>query len=117
MIKRHAISIQNAYKGITYAFKTQANYLTHWFLSIIALLASWILKITHEEFLVICTLIVVGLVLETVNTAIELTADAITKEHSEEIRIVKDVSAGAMLIFSIGAVVIAALIFIPKILH
>ena len=48
--------------------------------------------------------------------AIEEAIDAIHKEHSEEIKVAKDVSAAAMLIFSLGAFLIAVYIFVPKIL-
>jgi diacylglycerol kinase (ATP) len=49
-------------------------------------------------------------------TGLEATTDAITKEWREEIKIAKDVSAAAMLTFAVGAVIIAGMIFIPRIM-
>ncbi len=60
-------------------------------------------------------MISVGLTIETINTAIEQTTDAIDLKWREDIRLAKDLSAAAMLIFAIGALVVAGIIFIPKI--
>lgn len=56
--------------------------------------------------------IVIALVLscEAFNTAIEKLCDKVTDEYSEKIKFVKDVSAGAVLISAIIAVVIAFLL-------
>lgn len=116
MIKKHTISIRHAYEGMVWAFKTQINYRIHFLFSVLALLASWFLHISYFEFLLILSLIVIGIMVEAINTAIELTTDAIDKEWREDIKFAKDVSAAAMLIFSLGALVIAAIIFIPRIL-
>lgn len=115
MIKRHTISIKNALKGLVWALKTQPNYRIHLTLSFLAVIASWWLNISYFEFIVILAFIFMGLIIETVNTAIEATTDAIDQKWREDIKIAKDVSAAAMLIFAIGATVIAAIIFIPKV--
>lgn len=116
MIRKHTISIQNAWHGLTWALGSQPNYRIHFFLSVAALIAGYLLRITNYEFLIIFVLITVGFTVETVNTAIEETTDAVDTHIREDIKRAKDVSAGAMLLFAIGASVIAGFIFIPKIL-
>ena len=116
MIKKQAFSFKNAISGISWTFKTQENIRIHLFLSALAIIGGVLLKISSSEFLVIFILIGVGLAIETLNTAIEEAIDAIHKDWSEEIKIAKDVSAGAMLIFALTALLIAGLIFFPKIL-
>ncbi len=116
MIKKHTISFLHAYEGIIWAIKTQPNYRIHLILSALSLLAGVFLRISGEEFLVIITLITVGLSIETVNTSIEQAADAIDTKWRNDIKIVKDVSAGAMLIFASGAFAVACIIFIPKLM-
>lgn len=113
MIRKHTLSIKYAYEGMVWAFKTQANYRIHFLLSIIAVLASYIFKISYIEFLIIVLIIFIGIMVEAINTAIEQTTDAIDKQWREDIKIAKDVSAAAMLIFSFGALLIAGLIFMP----
>jgi diacylglycerol kinase len=114
-ISRHTISIKHAWNGVIWALNTQPNYQIHLLLSITAILAGLFLEISYEEFLVIIVMIIIGFTIETVNTAIELAADAITLKWREDIKFTKDVAAGAMLIFAIGAVIISGIIFIPKI--
>ncbi len=116
MFKKHTISIKNAYNGLVWSLRTQPNYKIHLSLSLLALGLGFLLKISYFEFLLIIFLITVGLVIETINTAIESATDAIDTRIREDIRITKDVSAAAMLIYAIGASVIALMIFIPKII-
>ncbi len=96
--------------------KTQPNFKVHIFFSTLSILGSWYFKISYIEFLVILSLIVVGLVIEAINTGIEETIDALNKDWSHEVKIAKDVSAASMLIFALGAIIIAGMIFIPRIL-
>ncbi|OGK18037.1 hypothetical protein A3G67_04340 [Candidatus Roizmanbacteria bacterium RIFCSPLOWO2_12_FULL_40_12] len=116
MIKRHSISIKHALEGLHWVIRTQPNYKIHITLSILSLLGAWLFKISYGEFLTIITLITMGFVIETINTGIEATTDAIDKKIREDIKIAKDVSAAAMLIFAIGSFTIASIIFIPRIL-
>ena len=115
-IRRHTISVKNAINGLIWAYKTQPNYRVHIFLSVIAIIGGLFFNISTTEWIIIVFVISVGLVIETINTSIEATTDAITKEWKEEIKIAKDASAAAMLTYAIGALIISAIIFIPKML-
>ena len=115
-IHKHTISIKNALNGVLFCLKTQPNYQFHLFFSIVALGAGFILKISYIEYFMIILLITIGLVIETINTAIEQTTDAIDTKWREDIGHAKDIAAGAMLIFAVGALIISGIIFIPKIL-
>lgn len=112
---RHTISFKHAFAGIIWSLKTQPNYLVHFLLSLIALGASYYYQISYIEFLIILTLIFIGLAIETLNTAIEKVCDAVTMDFNEHIKIAKDVAAGAMLFFAFGAWIIASIIFLPHI--
>lgn len=116
MIKKQVYSFKNALEGIAWIFKTQRNFKIHLFLSFLAVFGGVLFQISKQEFLVVFLLIGIGLAIETLNTAIEETIDAIHKDWTEEIKIAKDVSAAAMLIFSLCALLAAGIIFIPKIL-
>jgi diacylglycerol kinase len=62
--------------------------------------------------------IVIGLVwvTEILNTCIEKAMDVITIEHHPQIKIIKDLAAGAVLIAALVAVIVGSFIFIPKFL-
>lgn len=115
-MKRHALSFKHAFNGLLFAFRTQPNYKIHFLLSFAALIGASFFRISYFEFLIIVLFIFLGLAIEMVNTAVEATCDAIDKNHREDIKIAKDISAAAMLLFSIGAFVVACIIFIPKII-
>jgi diacylglycerol kinase len=116
MIKRHADSIGHATDGLLWAIRTQHNYKVHLFLTLIAILAGVFFHISYNEWLTITVFIITGLIVETINTSIEKMGDAVDKNFNEDIKISKDVSAGAMLLVSIGALIVSSIIFIPKIL-
>lgn len=117
ILRIHTISFKNAFEGLFWALSSQPNYKIHLLSSLIAVVAGWILTISYIEWLILFVLIIMGLVIETINTTIEVTADAIDTNWRQDIKIIKDVAAASMLIFSIGAVFIAGFIFIPKIIN
>lgn len=116
MLRKHTISFQHAFEGLITALATQPNYRIHLFLSLLSVGGGIYFRISYFEFLILGSLITVGLVIETVNTAIEETCDAIDQSIRPDIKIAKDTAAAAMLIFAIGAATIAGCIFMPHII-
>ncbi|OGK29389.1 hypothetical protein A3B02_01780 [Candidatus Roizmanbacteria bacterium RIFCSPLOWO2_01_FULL_42_14] len=114
-LRKHTISFKHAFDGIVWAWKSQPNYRVHTIIAISVVLAGLFFRIELIEWVMLTFVIAVGLVIETINTALEATADAITREWRAEIKIAKDASSAAMLTYAIGASIIAGMIFIPKI--
>lgn len=112
----HSISFHDAWNGLIHAVKTQPNFTIHLLLSIITISAGFWLRISSLEWIIISMTIAIGLVIELVNTAIESTVDLITRRHHRLAKIAKDTAAAAMLVYSIGAVVVAVMIFVPRLL-
>jgi len=112
-LHKHTISFVHAFEGIYWAFTTQPNYRIHITLSIFAIIAGSLLHIKLYEWLVIILLITLGLVIETINSAFEQALDCVSHEVRSDIKIAKDAAAGAMLLFAIGSVVMAVVIFLP----
>jgi diacylglycerol kinase len=54
---------------------------------------------------------------EIVNTAIEKTLDLISQENNHAIQITKDMMAAAVLLTAIGAIVVACIVFIPRLIE
>lgn len=105
-----------AFKGLWYAAKTQLNFRVHLVCTVVALILGYVLQISAAEWLWI--IICIGLVLltELLNTALELLCDVISPEYNEKIGHVKDISAGAVLVTAVTALVIGLVIFLPKLL-
>ena len=115
-LHRHTISVRHALDGVKWVLNTQPNYRIHTLISLLVIAAGIFFRISELEWIIITILISFGLVVETLNTALEATTDAITREWRLEIKVAKDASAAAMLTFAIGATLIALIIFIPKLL-
>lgn len=109
-------TFRHALDGCLYAFRTQKNFKVHLILSFIVLALAFWLKISFEKFLLLIFLIIFGLTAEMANTAFEKTVDLITEEYNPKAKIAKDVSAGMMLVVSVGLTILAILIFAPYIL-
>jgi diacylglycerol kinase len=93
----------------------QPNFQVHGVLSVCAILLTVILGCTAIETTIIVLTIVMGLSAEMINTAIESVTDLVTKEWHTDAKIAKDVAAGMMLLTAMGTVLVACLIFLPKI--
>lgn len=113
---RHTISFKYAFAGIWTALTTQLNLRIHFLVGSAVLLGAVYFRLNLTEILVLILSISLVMVTELVNTAIEFLANGVTLEHQEYIKHAKDVSAGAVLLSSLFAALIGAIIFIPKIL-
>ena len=109
-------SFKHAFRGIWLIFKTQHNMWIH-LLAIVFVIALGIYtNLNLNEWLFITFAIGLVLVAELVNTGIEYLGDAITDEENEKVRNAKDVSAGAVLMAALVALVVAGLVFIPRLI-
>lgn len=103
-----------AFKGVAYAISTQLNFKIHLIATIIAVALGYYLKISIAEWCWIIACIALVLIVELLNTAIELLTDIVSPEFNVKAGHLKDVSAAAVLITAIFALLIGAIIFIPK---
>lgn len=115
MIRRHTISFYHAFSGLFYALASQPNFAIHLLLSAAVIVAGYYYQISSLEWLILAITICFGIVVELINTAIESAVDLITDQYHLNARTAKDVSAAAMLVYAFGAVIVALIIFIPKI--
>ena len=107
----------NAFRGCCFAFLTQRNFLLHSIVSFLVIVLSIWLQISLEKFLFLFFAIILGLGIEMSNTAFEKTVDLVTEEYNPKAKIAKDVSAGMVLIVSIGLAIVGLLILIPPLLQ
>jgi diacylglycerol kinase len=108
-------SFRFAINGIKHFVKTEKNAKIQILLALIALVLGYIFNISNIEWILILVCIGGVISLEIINTSIENMADFINNSIHPQIKIIKDLSAGAVLVFSIIAFLISVIIFIPKI--
>lgn len=102
-----------AIEGIIYAVKTQRHMRYHLFAALAVLVLSLILNISRMEFILLSMAIILVLVTEMLNTAIETTIDMISESYHPLAKIAKDIGSGVVLLASIGALTLAYLILYP----
>ena len=106
-----------ARNGIIFLVKSERNFRVHLAVLILVIALGWYFSITRNEWMVITLTASVVLALEGVNTSIERLSDLYSTDQNEQIRVIKDVAAGAVLIAAIGAVIVGILVFVPYMLN
>ncbi len=106
-------TFRHAADGCRWAFKTQKNFKVHFLLSAASISLGIWLQLSFERILLIILAISWGLTIEMANTVIERIVDWITQDYQPQAKIVKDVSAGMMLLLSVGLAVLGILILLP----
>lgn len=115
MKKRSIISSFNyAVSGIILALKTEKNMRIHYGIAIGVILLSLFFDFSRTEFLLLLFAISLVIVAEMINTALEKVVDLITKDYHPLAGLVKDISAGAVLIAAINSIVVGYLLFFDR---
>lgn len=115
--RKFSSSIKNCLEGINFVITNESNFKKEIVIGIIALLLSYILKISRIEFIIILIMIALVLTSEIINTSIEKVVDLYTKDYNNLAKIAKDVSAGSVLVMSIFSLLVGATVFLPKIIN
>ena len=104
-----------ALQGLKNFFKTQHNAWIHVVATIVVIVAGFLFKVSVKEWSALRFAIALVFISELFNTAIEFLCDKVSPELDPKIKLVKDISAAAVLIAAIVSVVIGALVFVPKV--
>lgn len=115
MNKNYKDSFSNAFWGVKYAFTEHPNFRVHLIISLIILVASWYFQITRIEFAILILTVLIGFIVEFLNTSIESVCDLVTTSWNKDIKIAKDVAAGMMVVTACCSIIIALVIFYPYI--
>jgi probable rRNA maturation factor len=110
-------SFGNAAKGFLAALKSERNLWIHITISVLVILLGIILKLSNVEWSLLILVISIVLMAEFFNTALEYLVNFSSPEKNESARMVKDVSAAAVLVVSISALIIGGIIFLPKLIN
>lgn len=114
--KRLINSFKYAFDGLKYAFLYEQNLTVHILATILVIIMGFLFKISIQEWLVLFLIIGLVIATELINTSIEATIDLITDEINPLAKIAKDTAASAVLVFGLTALIVGALIFLPKII-
>jgi len=108
-------SVRYAFNGALYLCKTEASIKIQLAIALIVIIAGFYFKISTTEWLFQIAMIGLVMSMEGINTAVEYIADFIHPDLHSSIGRIKDIAAGAVFIASIASVIVAIIIYYPKI--
>ena len=110
-MKKQLKSFGFAIRGFIGAVCDEGHLRFHLVAAVYVLVFSLFYHFSAVQTAVLVILIASVIAAELFNTAIEKACDAITKEQNEHIKRAKDISAGAVLVLSVAAVIVAVIFF------
>src|ERR1700749_4246742 len=113
-IRARIRSFRYAFEGIAAFFQSEHNAWIHFMATIAVITLATLVGVTKTEMVALAFAIGFVWVAEMFNTCIEKAMDFISDQPHKEIKFIKDLAAGAVLVAAITAVVVGAVVFIPK---
>lgn len=108
-------SLEFALTGIKTAFKEERNMKKHLASAFAVLVLAFLLQVSVVELLFLLLCIVLVIAFEIINSALENVVDLASDYHFSMLaKNAKDMAAGAVLVMSIFASLVGAIIFLPK---
>lgn len=108
-------AFNNAIEGVLYTFKNEPNMRIHYLCAVAVLFLSLFFDLEKIEMIILFMLIGSVIICEMFNTAIEKAIDGVSTEFHPLFKVAKDVSAGAVLVASMIAVIGGYLLFYDRI--
>lgn len=106
-------SSRHAIRGIRYAIHREKNIRIQLAIACVVLLFSFLFQISYVEWVIVLLSIMFIIVIEMINSVIEASIDVVKPRLSSQIKIIKDMMAGAVLVASMITGIVGAIIFIP----
>jgi diacylglycerol kinase (ATP) len=110
-------SFRYAFRGLRTAFMGERNARINMTAAVAALAAAVWLGLGRVEIALVIGMIALVLVAELINTVVERLLDLVHPDYSERVGAIKDVSAAAVLVTALGALGVACLLFLPRLVH
>lgn len=115
--KKVLFKFTNAFRGIKFGVKNDKSIQIQLFFMLTAIVISLFLKVSTLDFILITIVSTIVVAVEFLNSAIEMLSDfASENKYYEKIKIVKDLSAAAVLITATFALIVGILVFSKYIL-
>mgnify|MGYP003393850769 CR=1 FL=1 len=106
-------SFSSAFVGLKHTFKHEQNFRLQILAAILVLIAAAIFPLKVWEVILVILLLVAVLAMELLNTALEYFADLLKPRLHHYVSVIKDIMAAAVLITSLGALIVGLIIFLP----
>ncbi len=107
-------SFEYAIQGVVYALRTQRNMRLHVLAAVAVMVLALFIRIGALELMMLSFAVAFVLFAELVNTALEAAVDVATEQYEPLAKVAKDVSAGAVLVAALNALVVGYLVFFTR---
>lgn len=107
-------SFRSAFKGIGVVIRRERNFKIEVIVAVMVVVVMFLLSGSLIEWALICFCIMVVLALELLNTALENLLDYIDPKFNTAVGLMKDMTAGGVLVAALGSAVVGSLVIIPK---
>ncbi len=114
-IKKLINSFHYAFRGVITLLKNEQNARIHATATIVVGILAYLLEVSRVEAAILFMAVVLVFAMEIMNTAVEKVCNIVSVKNDKRVAYIKDGTAGAVLITSVIAVVVAILIFLPHI--
>lgn len=108
-------SFKYAFNGLKVVLKEEHNARIHLVGAVLVSIAGIYFKLSSWEWVAIVLCIGAVMAMEIINSAVENVCDHVSPEKNDHIGKAKDLSAAAVLITALSALIVGLIIFIPKI--
>jgi diacylglycerol kinase len=100
-----------AFKGLLFLIRQEPNMLIHLLVAIVVVITGILKHLGKGQWIAIAFAIGIVWICEAFNTAVELLCDLYSKEYNNTIKMIKDISAAAVLVSSLTAAAVGIIIF------
>jgi diacylglycerol kinase len=111
---RLARSFLFALAGLVYLLRTQPNFRIEIVVGSFAVGVGVVLRINAGEWAILATVIALVLILEGLNTALELAIDLASPSVQPRAKAAKDIAAGMVLVAALASIAVGIALFAPK---
>ncbi|PIU79233.1 MAG: diacylglycerol kinase [Candidatus Moranbacteria bacterium CG_4_10_14_3_um_filter_44_15] len=114
-LKKFVKSFRCAFRGLKYVLKNEQNFQMELLIGIFIVILMFVFDIRDWQKVALFLVIFSVLAVELINTILERVVDILKPRVHPYAQLIKDIMAAAVLIASLGAIVIGAIIFYPYI--
>lgn len=113
-LESRIIGIKYALRGAWLLISTEASIKVQFGIGIVMTIIGFFCHLSPTEWILQTVIIGIVIAIEGINTAIEKVSDFVHPEQHPKIGLIKDISAGAVFIMALTAIIVGIIIYFPK---
>ena len=107
---------RDAFRGVKVGMHNQSSFFVHFFVAVAVIVAAVVLGVSFVDWCLLLLCIAGVLTAEMFNSALESMAKAIGSEYNPHLRNALDIGSAAVLLASIGAVIVGTIVFLHRLI-